>query len=56
MGNRITQKIYECSICGKTPENGEYMWHMGNEVWCEDCCKEQEEQEFDELVKIANNK
>jgi hypothetical protein len=54
MGNRITQKIYECSICGKTPENGEHMWHMGNETWCKKCCEEQEQQEQEEEVNESN--
>jgi len=38
MGHRLTQKIYTCDVCGVTPEDGEYMWHMGNEIWCEKCC------------------
>ena len=38
MGYRLTQRIYSCDVCGKTPEDGEYMWHMGNEIWCEECC------------------
>lgn len=41
MGQRITQTIYTCDACGKTPENGEHMWHMGSEVWCKDCCDNQ---------------
>ncbi len=42
MGDRIIQRIYECSLCGKIPENGEKLWHMGNEVWCEECCDREE--------------
>lgn len=38
MGHRITQRIYTCDICGKTPKNGESMWEMGYEVWCKECC------------------
>jgi len=45
MGHRITQKIYKCDICGKIPDDGEYLWHMGNEVWCEECCDKNEEDE-----------
>jgi hypothetical protein len=46
MGQRLTQKIYECSLCNNIPEDGENLWQMGNEVWCEKCCDEQN--------KIAN--
>jgi len=45
MGQRIDQRIYTCSICGETPEDGEKLWHMGNEIWCEKCCKDAEETE-----------
>lgn len=45
MGAKITQRIYICDVCGKTPEDGEYLWHMGNEVICEDCIKKQEEED-----------
>lgn len=45
MGNRITQRIYECSECGKIPENGEYLWHMGSEIWCEECTEKEPEEE-----------
>lgn len=47
MGQRITQKIYTCDKCGKIPEDGEYMWYMGNEIWCEECCEEADENEDD---------
>lgn len=43
MGNRITQRIYKCDVCGKTPEDGEYLWHMGNEVWCRECCEKEDD-------------
>ena len=42
MGRRLTQTIYTCDLCGKTPEGGEYMWHMGSQVWCEECCDKEE--------------
>ena len=46
MGHRITQRIIECAICKKIPDDGEYLWEMGGEYWCEDCCnKDGEEQE-----------
>ena len=38
MGHRITQRIYSCDVCGKIPEDGEYMWYMGVEIWCSQCC------------------
>jgi len=38
MGHRLTQRILECDVCGKVEEDGEYMWEMGTEVWCKDCC------------------
>ena len=46
MGQIIIQKIHTCDICGKTPEDGEKLWHMNNnEVWCEKCCEDAEETE-----------
>lgn len=53
MGNRLTQRIYTCDICGYTPDDGEYMWHMGDEVWCEDCCNK-ESGKFDFYDKQQN--
>lgn len=38
MGHKVIQKNYECAICGHKAEDGEAMWYMGNEVWCESCC------------------
>ena len=43
MGQRIIQRIYTCDICGETPEDGEKLWEMVSEIWCEKCCKETEE-------------
>ncbi len=43
MGNRQVQRIYECNRCGIIPEDGENMWWMGSEIWCEKCCKGEEE-------------
>lgn len=42
MGYRITQTIYMCDVCGRTPDDGEHMWHMGSEIWCKDCCSNKE--------------
>ena len=43
MGQRITQRIYVCSDCGETPNDGEYMWHMGRgRVVCQDCIDKEE--------------
>lgn len=43
MGSKIIQQTYSCDLCDKTPDNGEALWRMGHEVWCEQCCDEQEE-------------
>lgn len=37
MGHRIVQKIHECQQCGKIPEDGETLWEMGTEIWCDEC-------------------
>jgi hypothetical protein len=42
MGRRITQKTYECSLCGRIPYDGEYLWEMAGEYHCEDCIKTEE--------------
>jgi len=47
MGRRITQTIYTCDVCGKTPEDGEYLWHMNNQVWCESCCDKIDNEEIE---------
>ena len=38
MGYRTYQRILVCDVCGRQPDDGEPMWHMGSEVWCEACC------------------
>ncbi len=43
MGHRTTQRILDCAVCGKTPDNGAYMWEMNSEYWCEDCCNDDHE-------------
>ena len=44
MGHRTYQRILECAICGGTPDDGEPMWEMGSDFWCEQCCdKDQDE-------------
>lgn len=45
MGHRITQRIHSCDKCGKTPEDGEFMWYMCNEIWCEECTERHDEEE-----------
>ena len=47
MGQRITQRIYECAICGKTPEDGEYMYEMCGEHWCYECSNKEDKDEED---------
>lgn len=38
MGQRLVQTIFECSLCGRVPEAGEYMWDMSSQgILCEDC-------------------
>lgn len=51
MGHRTYQRILECSQCGRTPEDGEPMWQMGSEYWCEDCCNKDES---DELLESSD--
>ena len=48
MGYRVTQTIHSCSICDKSPEDGEYLWHMGNEIWCQECCDKIDEGDDEE--------
>ena len=50
MGHRTYQRILICDVCGETPENGEPMWEMCGEYWCEACCNK-EESETEENVK-----
>lgn len=38
MGHRTTQRILECAICQRIPEDGEPMWEMNSDHWCEQCC------------------
>ena len=37
MGHRVTQRILTCFQCGKTPEDGEYLWEMCGEYVCANC-------------------
>jgi hypothetical protein len=48
MGHRVTQRILECSECGATPEDGEYLWEMGSEHWCKECCDKDEDKESEQ--------
>ena len=45
MGHRTIQRILECAICEKTPDDGEYMWEMNGEHWCEECCDREDDVE-----------
>ena len=38
MGHRTTQRILKCAICQRIPEDGEPMWEMNSDHWCEQCC------------------
>ena len=49
MGQIIYQNIYTCDICDKTPENGEKLWHIGSEVWCEECCNRSDNEDEEEV-------
>ena len=44
MGSRVTQVNYECAICGHKAKDGEHMWYMGSDIWCESCCDDESEQ------------
>jgi len=48
MGCKVTQVIYQCGKCGITPDDGEDMWRMGYEVWCEKCCDTEEKDKTNE--------
>lgn len=37
MGHRVTQHIYVCDCCKNIPEDGEYLYYMGNEIICKEC-------------------
>jgi len=54
MGARITQRIYICDLCGKTPEDGEKLWYMCEKVICEECIKKQEEEEEAKNEELKN--
>ena len=51
MGHRIPQRLFEWTVCGKIPEDGKYMWYMGNEVWCEECCNK----DYDDDTPLAKD-
>ena len=56
MGHRITQTIHTCDVCGKIPEDGEHLWHMGNQIWCEECCKNDVEDDYGVQLEYEANK
>lgn len=47
MGQRTTQRILECAICKTTPDDGEYLWEMSGEHWCESCCDNDQPEIFE---------
>lgn len=50
MGQRITQRIYECGDCGRFPQDGEHMWEMSGENICSLCVdKDRDECECENL-------
>lgn len=44
MGQRTTQRILECSVCHRTPDDGEYLWEMCGEYMCADCVDKDHEE------------
>ena len=54
MGHRVTQRIFQCDLCGTTPDDGEYLWEMCGEYWCESCCDK--EHEVDEIPLFEGTK
>lgn len=42
MGHRTTQRILDCSDCGCTPEDGEYLWEMCGKYICASCIDKDE--------------
>lgn len=57
MGRRVIQKDYVCAICGHDAEDGETMWEMGNEIWCELCCDidVEDDQEQDPIIHLKKS-
>ena len=45
MGHRVTQRILTCFQCGKTPEDGEYLWEMCGKYVCANCIDSEVEDE-----------
>ncbi len=44
MGRRTTQIILVCSECGRTPEDGKYLWEMCGEYVCAACVDKDEDE------------
>ena len=42
MGRRTTQRILVCDECGRTPEDGEYLWEMCGVYICAECIDKDE--------------
>jgi len=47
--HKITQKILVCENCGCTPDNGENMWQIINDYWCDNCYNDDEITEIPEF-------
>jgi hypothetical protein len=47
MGKRTYQRILTCSICNKVPDDGEPLWEMCADFWCETCCDTMKNEEAD---------
>ena len=43
MGQRVIQRILECGDCGRTPDDGEYMWEMNGQYICSECIDKPDE-------------
>ncbi len=59
MGHRVTQRILECDVCHTIPDDGQHLWEMCGEYWCETCCEQEEnleEEEEEELPEFEGTK
>jgi hypothetical protein len=56
MGHRTTQRILICDDCGRTPEDGEFMWAMGSYYICETCIDKDMEDSEKVMLAAENTK
>ncbi len=56
MGHRVTQRILECDVCHTIPDDGQYLWEMCGEYWCEACCEQAGNLEEEELPEFEGTK